>query len=111
MADHLDSTQLVPFKRRRNGYHLPGLRKEVEEEIIDQVDPELRPEEQGFVRHYLAYADVLLKNAKETEEGADVEDLDAPNGDETAQDRGKVQQISHSNGRRFNGSSAAKEAA
>ncbi len=64
MADHLDSTNLVPFKRRRNEYHLPGLQKEAEEQVIDEVDPELRPEEQGFVRHYLAYADLLLKNSK-----------------------------------------------
>ncbi|HET9838321.1 MAG TPA: hypothetical protein VFR84_08815 [Candidatus Angelobacter sp.] len=62
MVDHLDSTNLVPFKRRRNEYHLPGLQKQAEEQVIDEVDPELRPEEQGFVRHYLGYADVLLKN-------------------------------------------------
>lgn len=63
MVDHLDSTNLVPFKRRRNEYHLPGLQKQAEEQVIDEVDPELRPEEQGFVRHYLGYADVLLKNS------------------------------------------------
>ena len=63
--DHLDSKNLVPFKKRRNGYHLPGLTKEAEEQVIDEVDPELRPEEQGFVRHFLAYADVLLKKAEE----------------------------------------------
>lgn len=61
---HLDSTKLVPFKKRDDTYHLPGLAKEAEEQIIDQVDPELRPEEQGFVRHLLAYADVLLKKAE-----------------------------------------------
>ena len=65
--DHLDSKNLVPFKKRRNGYHLPGLTKEAEEQVIDEVDPELRPEEQGFVRHFLAYADVLLKNTEEPE--------------------------------------------
>ena len=63
--DHLDSKNLVPFKKRRNGYHLPKLTKEAEEQVIDEVDPELRPEEQGFVRHFLAYADVLLKKAEE----------------------------------------------
>lgn len=62
--DHLDSNNLVPFRRRRNGYHLPGLTKEIEEQVIDEVDPELRPEEQGYVRHYLGYADVMLKNAE-----------------------------------------------
>ena len=66
-VDHLDSKNLVPFKKRRNGYHLPGLQKEAEEQVIDEVDPELRPEEQGFVRHFLSYADVLLKKAEGTE--------------------------------------------
>src|ERR1051325_524623 len=65
LVDHLDSKNLIPFKKRRNGYHLPGLTKEAEEQVIDEVDPELRPEEQGFVRHFLAYADVLLKKAEE----------------------------------------------
>jgi hypothetical protein len=63
-VDHLDSKNLVPFKKRRHGYHLPGLTKEIEEQVIDEVDPELRPEEQGYVRHYLGYADVMLKNAE-----------------------------------------------
>lgn len=68
MVDHLDSDNLVPFKRRRNGYHLPGLQKEAEEKVIDEVDPELRPEEQGFVRHFLGYADVFLNHASTTPE-------------------------------------------
>jgi hypothetical protein len=66
-VDHLDSKNLIPFKKRRNGYHLPGLTTEAEEQVINEVDPELRPEEQGFVRHFLAYADVLLKNAEDEE--------------------------------------------
>ena len=72
MNDHLDSTNLVPFKKRGNGYHLRGLAKEHDEQVIEEVDPELRPEEQGYVRHYLSYADILLKHAEsepqETEE-------------------------------------------
>ena len=68
MADHLDSKNLIPFKRRRNGYHLPGLQKEAEERVIDEVDPELRPEEQGFVRHFLGYADVFMNHAVPDEE-------------------------------------------
>ena len=67
MTDYLDSTNLIPFKRRhRNGFHLPDLKGEQEEHIIDEVDPDLRPEEQGFVRHYLAYADILLRRTNET---------------------------------------------
>ena len=65
MADHLESKNFEPFKKRRNGYHLPNLAKEQEEQVIDGVDPELRPEEQGYVRHYLSYADILLKSAEE----------------------------------------------
>jgi hypothetical protein len=68
LVDHLDSKNLIPFKKRRNGYHLPGLTKEVEEQVIDEVDPELRPEEQGYVRHYLGYADVMLKSAEAEQE-------------------------------------------
>ena len=68
MVDHLDSKNLVPFKRRRNGYHLPELQKEAEEKVVDEVDPELRPEEQGFVRHFLGYADVFLNHANATPE-------------------------------------------
>jgi hypothetical protein len=74
MADHLDSKNLVPFKRRHNGYHLPGLQKDSDEQVIDEVDPELRPDEQGFVRHFLAYADVLLNNAAGSEQASEAQD-------------------------------------
>ena len=68
MTDHLDSTKLMPFKRRRqNGYHLPGLAKEADEQMIDEVDPELRPDEQSYVRHFLGYADIMLKGARDVE--------------------------------------------
>jgi hypothetical protein len=77
MADHLDSKNLIPFKKRRNGYHLPGLQKEAEDQVIDEVDPELRPEEQGFVRHFLSYADVLLNNVK-ADEPAEEESSENP---------------------------------
>src|SRR5262249_15317623 len=73
MIDHLDSTKLIPFKKRGNGYHLPGLTREHEEQIIDEVDPELRPEEQGYVRHYLTYADILLKKAESEQQEAEEE--------------------------------------
>ena len=65
MTEPLHSNNLVPFKKRRNGYQLPGGAGEVEEHFTDLVDPDLSPEEQGFVRHYLAYADVFLQNANE----------------------------------------------
>jgi hypothetical protein len=73
-VDHLDSKNLMPFKKRRNAYLLPGLTKGIEEQVIDEVDPELRPEEQGYVRHYLGYADVMLKNAEAEAEAAPQEE-------------------------------------
>lgn len=78
MADHLDSKSLVPFKRRRNGYHLPGMAKEKDEQMVDQVDPDLRPEEQGYVRHYLAYADAMLAAYKEPNETSSPQQNVAP---------------------------------
>ena len=60
MPKNLRAKDLIPFRRRRNAYKLPKMGKEEEEQIIDAVDPNLKPEEQGFVRHYLGYADVFL---------------------------------------------------
>jgi hypothetical protein len=65
MARHLRSKELVPFRKRRNSYKLPKMGKEEEERIIDAVDPNLKPDEQGFVRHYLGYADVFLGDEAE----------------------------------------------
>ncbi|MGC2698133.1 MAG: hypothetical protein WA738_20280 [Candidatus Angelobacter sp.] len=71
IPNHLESKNLVPFKRRRTGYHLFGLAREEGEGITDAVDPELRADEQSFVRHYLGYADTMLRHAEENphEEG------------------------------------------
>ena len=32
---------------------------------MDRVDPDLSPEEQSYVRHYLGYADALMRSAEE----------------------------------------------
>lgn len=32
---------------------------------MDRVDPDLSPEEQTYVRHYLGYADALMRGAEE----------------------------------------------
>src|SRR6185437_16429403 len=99
MPDHLDSTKLMPFKRRRkNGYHLPGLAKEEEEQVIDEVDPELRPEEQGYVRHFLAYADVLLKNAVEDEDDEIADDANTSGSARSNSDRNNVTEMPRTNG-------------
>jgi hypothetical protein len=68
MTNHLDSKNLVPFRPKRNGYRLPGMAGEEEEQVIESVDPDLRPDERGFVRYYLGYADVFLSRAHEEEE-------------------------------------------
>jgi hypothetical protein len=70
MPDQLNSKNLVPFKQRRNVYHLPGGIEEQEELLADQVDHDLSPEEQGYVRHYLGYADQFLKSAEESAHAA-----------------------------------------
>jgi hypothetical protein len=67
MVTELNSKNLVPFKRGRNGYHLPGGLEEAEGLLTDRVDHDLSPEEQGFVRHYLSYADQLLRSVEERE--------------------------------------------
>jgi hypothetical protein len=58
----LHSKNLVPFKKRRGAYHIPGLSAVDEERPAQEVDRSLSSEEQSFVRHYLTYADMILKN-------------------------------------------------
>ena len=60
MADHLDSKNLVPFSRRNNGFQLPGAKKDRDDEMLEQVDPDLTAEDEGIIRRYLHYADTLL---------------------------------------------------
>ena len=63
MTDPLRGKNLVPFKKRRGPYHIFGTTGEDEELSLDKVDHDLSREEQRFIRHYLGYADVLLKHA------------------------------------------------
>jgi hypothetical protein len=60
MPSHLDTKNLVPFSKRRNGFRLPGMQRERDEEMLEQVDPNLQPEDEGVIRRYLRYADTLL---------------------------------------------------
>jgi hypothetical protein len=62
MTDQLHSRNLVPFKKRRGPYHIPGMTGENEEHALD-VDHDLSREEERYIRHYLGYADALLKSA------------------------------------------------
>jgi hypothetical protein len=60
MTDHLESKNLVPFSKRRNGFQLPGVRKDRHEELLESIDPDLTEEDEGVIRRYLHYADTLL---------------------------------------------------
>jgi hypothetical protein len=60
MADHLDSKNLIPFSRRHNGFQLPGAKRDRDDEMLEQIDPDLSAEDEGVIRRYLHYADTLL---------------------------------------------------
>lgn len=65
MVDHLGGNNLVPFFKRRGTFRMPGATKSHDEEMLEQVDPNLRPEDEGVIRRYLSYADTLLGNPDE----------------------------------------------
>jgi hypothetical protein len=99
MTDQLHSQNLVPFKKRRGPYHIPGLTGENEEQALD-VDHDLSHEEERYIRHYLGYADALLKHAPEEvyesteehpqEEGSSSDVIAAEISEPEQQDRTKI---------------------
>ncbi len=71
MTDQLNSKNLVPFKKRRGAYDIPGMTRENNEDhTLDDVDHDLSRDEQRFIRHYLGYADALLKSAPDNVSGS-----------------------------------------
>jgi len=62
-----DIRRLSPF--HREGDRLPKAGPERSDELAS-LDPDLRPDEQSYVNHYLSYADVLLKQSQEGKDGA-----------------------------------------
>jgi hypothetical protein len=64
IPDQLKSKNLVPFKRRQGKYNIPGLTRE-NQISMEHVDSDLSPEEQGYIRHYLGYADALIRSAED----------------------------------------------
>jgi hypothetical protein len=64
IPDQLRSRNLVPFKKRPGKYNIPGMATE-NPISMDRVDKDLSPEEQGYIRHYLGYADALLRSAED----------------------------------------------
>jgi len=65
IPDQLKSKNLVPFKKRHGRYNIPGLGSE-NQVSMDRVDSDLSTEEQGYIRHFLGYADALIRSAEET---------------------------------------------
>ena len=63
IPDQLKSRNLVPFKKGPGRYKIPGVASELDV-LMDRVDTDLSPEEQGFIRHYLGYADTLLQSTE-----------------------------------------------
>src|ERR1700739_1901097 len=64
IPDQLNSKNLVPFRKRRGRYKIPGMAPE-NEVLMDRVDPGLTQEEQSYIRHYLGYADAFIRAAEE----------------------------------------------
>lgn len=64
IPDQLKSRNLVPFKKRHGRYKIPGLAGD-HDVMVDRVDSDLSPEEQGFIRHYLGYADAFLRSTED----------------------------------------------
>lgn len=64
IPEQLKSRNLVPFKKRQGRYNIPGMTPE-NQVSMDRVDTDLSPEEQGYIRHYLGYADALIRSAEE----------------------------------------------
>jgi hypothetical protein len=73
IPDLLKSGNLVPFKKRRGKYNIPGTAPE-NQVSMDRVDSDLSQEEQGYIRHYLGYADALIRSAEENAPLAPPED-------------------------------------
>jgi hypothetical protein len=64
IPDQLNSKNLVPFRKRRGRYKIPGMA--VENQVsMDRVDPDLSQEEQTYVRHFLGYADAFIRAAED----------------------------------------------
>ena|SRR5205807_1496163 len=81
-AKSFDIKNLLPFHKGGSG--VPGgIRGE--EDKVAQVDPNLSPEEQIYVRHFLGYADILLASPPD--------ELDSPTAAEDQSAEEKVIQM------------------
>jgi hypothetical protein len=106
MTDQLRSKNLVPFKKRRGPYHIFGSTGEDEELSLDQVDHDLSREEERFIRHYLGYADALLKHAPaEVPEPIEVSESPVP----TSPEESSTQQTELAEGEKNSGEKPSED--
>ncbi len=69
-----DIKHLKPF--RKLGDPLPS--SAAEDRQLRGVDPDLQPEEERYIRHYLNYADVLLADRTTSQESENVVEFPLP---------------------------------
>ncbi len=93
IPDQLRSKNLVPFKKRHGRYKIPGMRSE-NEILMDRVDPDLSPEEQSYIRHYLGYADALIRGAEENAL-PEPREADSPESASSAEDLSAEEPLKH----------------
>ncbi len=92
MSKHLDSGNLILFRRHEHAYQMPELAEDTAAEAMDQVDPGLKPEDHGFIRHYLGYADVLLRT-RENDRRAKVIEISRPDGSKRGKRMGEREAV------------------
>src|SRR5215472_6041736 len=71
-----DIRRLKPFHRPDESLPTPAPEKQ---DAIAELDPDLKPEEQAYVSHYIGYADVLLKEPSEPPEDEAAERVTSSN--------------------------------
>jgi hypothetical protein len=93
IPDQLKSRNLVPFKKRHGRYKIPGMTPE-HQVSLDRVDSDLSPEEQKYIRHYLGYADALLRSAEQNVAPDPLEELTEAQRGQGSEDPGKKEDSS-----------------
>jgi hypothetical protein len=77
IPDQLSSKNLVPFKKRHGKYNIPGMTWE-NPVSMESVDTDLSAEERGYIRHFLGYADTLLRSAPASEDLGEPQEAESP---------------------------------
>lgn len=61
---------------------------------MDRVDPDLSPEEQSYIRHYLGYADALIRGAEENAL-SEPREADSPKSSSSVEDSSAEEPLKH----------------